>query len=163
MNDVTSLHIREATVEDVPLIHHLICALAEYEQLLHEVVATEELLQRSLFGARRCAEVLIAQWEGAPVGFALFFHNYSTFLAKPGIHLEDLYVEPDFRGRGIGRALLGRVAEIAVERDCGRVEWVVLNWNTPAIAFYRSLGAKPVKEWTTFRLVGDALQAVAKG
>ena len=155
------LTIRVAVPDDVALIHHFIVALADYEKLLHEVVATEDLLRETLFGARRHAEVLIAEWDGQPAGFALFFHNYSTFLARPGIHLEDLFVEPGFRGRGIGRAMLVRLATLAVERRCGRLEWVVLNWNTPAIRFYERLGASPVEEWSTFRLTGDALSALA--
>lgn len=155
------LTIREAAPDDIPLIHHFILALADYEKLRHEVVATEALLRETLFGARRYAEVLIAEWDGQPAGFALFFHNYSTFLGQPGIHLEDLFVEPGCRGRGIGRALLVRLAALAVERRCGRLEWVVLNWNTPAIRFYERLGASRVEEWSTFRLTGDALHGLA--
>ena len=149
--------IRPATEDDLPTILRFIRALADYERLLHEVVATEDALQRTLFGPRPYAEVILAEEDGAAVGFALFFHNYSTFLAKPGIYLEDLFVLPEHRGKGYGRALLCRLAALAVERDCGRLEWSVLNWNTPAIDFYKSLGAVPMEDWTTFRLTGDAL------
>lgn len=134
--------------------------LAEYEKLAHEVVATEEAIHTSLFGPRPHAEVLIAEAEGQPAGFALFLHNYSTFLARPGIFLEDLYVRPAFRRRGIGRQLLTRLAQLAVERGCGRFEWNVLDWNESAIGFYKSLGARPMDEWTTFRLTGGALTAL---
>ncbi|MEL6345123.1 MAG: GNAT family N-acetyltransferase [Myxococcota bacterium] len=152
--------IRTAQRADVPQIMAFIRALAEYERLLHEVEATEEMLDRTLFGDRPLAEVLIGEEDGAPVGFALFFHNYSTFLGKAGIHLEDLFVMPEHRGKGYGRALLQRLAEIAVARGCGRLEWAVLDWNEPAIAFYQKLGAVPMDEWTTFRLTGDALTAL---
>ena len=156
--DVT---IRPATPRDVPLILSFIHELAEYEKLAHEVVATEERLRETLFGAQPRAEVLIAEAGGEPAGFALYLHNYSTFLARPGIFLEDLYVRPAFRRLGIGRTLLTRLAAIAVERDCGRFEWNVLDWNESAIAFYASLGAKPMSEWTTFRLTGEPLAALA--
>ncbi|HEX8151707.1 MAG TPA: GNAT family N-acetyltransferase [Thermoanaerobaculia bacterium] len=156
------LAIRPATVDDVPLILEFIRALAEYERLLDKCVATEALLRESLFGARPHAEVLIGETEnGDPAGFALFFHNYSTFLARPGVYLEDLFVKPEYRGRGYGRELLARLAAIAVERNCGRLEWWVLDWNEPAIGFYRKLGAVPMDEWTVFRLTGDALAALA--
>lgn len=151
-----------ARVEDVPVILDFIRQLAEYEKLAHEVAATEQTLRETLFSERPYAEVLIAYWEEAPVGFALFFHNYSTFLAKPGIYLEDLFVNPSARGKGIGKALLTRLAELANERGCGRVEWSVLNWNVPSIEFYRRMGARPQDEWTTFRLTGDALGQYAK-
>jgi GNAT superfamily N-acetyltransferase len=144
--------IRFATEADVPLILRFIRELAEYEKLPHECVATEEAVRSTLFGERRFAEVLIAESGSEPAGFALFFHNYSTFLAKPGIYLEDLYVRPEFRGRGYGKALLMRLTELARERNCGRVEWAVLNWNTPSIEFYKSLGARAMDEWTVFRL-----------
>lgn len=147
------MSIRPATEDDVPLILRFIRELAEYEKLPHECVATEEKVRSTLFGNPRFAEVLIAEEDGEPAGFALFFHNYSTFLAKPGIYLEDLYVRPEFRGRGIGRALLARLEELARERNCGRVEWAVLNWNEPAIRFYKSIGARPMDEWTVFRLI----------
>lgn len=153
--------IRPATIADVPLILDLIRGLAEYERLPHEVVATEAGLRASLFGPVPAAEVVIAEVEGTAAGFALFFHNYSTFLGRRGIWLEDLFVQPAFRGQGIGRALLGHLAEVAVARGCGRLEWSVLDWNALAIGFYRSLGAVPMDEWTTFRVAGDALTKLA--
>jgi len=153
--------IRQATSEDCALILAFIRALAGYEKLLHEVTASEEDLRRTLFGERPFAEILIAEWSGQAAGFALFFHNYSTFLAKPGIYLEDLFVLPEFRGSGIGKALLRHLAGIAVERNCGRLEWSVLNWNEPAIGFYRSIGARAMDEWTQYRLTGQALQDMA--
>ena len=154
--------IRGATEADVPLILQFIRDLAEYERLAHKVVATEERLRESLFGNPRFAEVIIGEEDGAPVGFALFFHNYSTFLAQPGIYLEDLFVKPEARGRGYGKALLARLAQLARERQCGRVEWAVLDWNAPSIAFYKSLGAEPLDDWTVFRLTGDALVKLAR-
>jgi GNAT superfamily N-acetyltransferase len=157
------LRIRTATEEDVPLILRFIRELAEYERLTHEVVATDELVRETLFGARRYAEVIIAETGSEPAGFALFFHNYSTFLARPGIYLEDLYVRRDLRGRGYGKALLSHLAAIAKERGCGRLEWAVLNWNEPAIQFYRSLGAKPMDHWTVYRLTGEALDSLGNG
>jgi len=157
-----AFEIREATESDVPLILQFIRDLAEYEKLAHLVVATEEQLRSTLFGAVRLAEVLIASEDGAPAGFALFFHNYSTFLGQPGIYLEDLFVKPEFRGRGYGKALLVRLAQIARDRNCGRVEWAVLNWNEPAIAFYKSLGARPMDEWTVFRLTGEELEKMGR-
>ncbi len=153
--------IRETTEEDVPLILSLIRELAEYEKLSDEVVATEDGLQDSLFGERRYAEVLIAEHDGAPAGFALFFHNFSTFLGKPGLYLEDLYVKPAFRGAGIGKKLLVRLASLAVGRGCGRLEWWVLDWNEPAIGFYRSVGAEPMDDWTVYRVSGSALEDLA--
>ena len=153
--------IRFAEPRDVPLITGLIKELAVYERLEHEVKATEEKVAKALFGVRPYAETLIAENDGEPVGFALFFHNFSTFLAQPGIYLEDLFVKPEARGNGIGRALLERLAQIAVERDCGRLEWAVLNWNTDAIRFYERLGAKPNSDWTVYRLSSDALHALA--
>lgn len=152
-----SLAIREADESDIPLILRFIRALADYEKLAHEVVATEEQLRATLF-ERRHAEVLIAEWDSRPAGFALFFHNYSTFLARPGIYLEDLFVDPEYRGRGIGKALLERLARLANQRGCGRVEWSVLDWNQPAIDFYKSLGAHPKDEWTVFQLAGPSLE-----
>ena len=157
-----SFRIRVAVESDVPLILRFIRDLAEYERLAHKVVATEELLHATLFGFRRYAEVLIAEEGPEPVGFALFFHNYSTFLARPGIYLEDLFVKPETRGKGYGRALLARLAALAIERDCGRVEWAVLDWNEPAIEFYRTLGAQMMDDWKIFRLTGDALERLAK-
>jgi GNAT superfamily N-acetyltransferase len=156
-----SLSLRLALPADVPLILHFIRGLAEYERLSDSVVASEALLTETLFGARPYAEVIIAEWDGAPAGFALFFHNYSTFLARPGIYLEDLFVDPAHRGRGIGKALLVRLAQLAVERNCGRLEWSVLDWNEPAIGFYRSLGAIAMDEWTTNRVTGEALEKLA--
>ena len=153
----SGLRIRPATEADVPLVLRFIRELAEYERLLHEVVATEERLRDTLFGARPAAEVVIAEDGGEPLGFALFFHNYSTFLAQPGIYLEDLYVRPAARGHGIGRALLAHLAALARARGCGRLEWWVLDWNESAIRFYRSLGAQSMDDWTVFRLTGEAL------
>jgi GNAT superfamily N-acetyltransferase len=158
---VARAEIRPATEDDVPIILSLIRELAEYERLSHEVVATEGLLRESLFGERRGAEVLIACCKGAPAGFALFFHSFSTFLGRPGIYLEDLYVKPEFRGRGIGRALLAHLARLAKGRGCGRLEWAVLDWNEPAIKLYKSIGAVPMDEWTVYRVTGEALETLA--
>ncbi len=158
-----TVHIRPGELKDVPTIAELIRGLARYERLEHEVRATEEKLTRSLFGERPYAETLIAEDDGRAVGFALFFHNYSTFLAQPGIYLEDLFVVPESRGAGVGRALLERLARIAVDRGCGRLEWAVLDWNQDAIGFYERLGAKPNSEWTVYRMSGDALRALAGG
>jgi GNAT superfamily N-acetyltransferase len=157
------LTIREAVEEDTLLILQLIKELAEYEKLSHEVVATEETLRNALFGERRFAEALVGEVEGEPAGFALFFHNFSTFLGRPGIYLEDLYVRPEFRGLGLGRALLVYLARVARERGCGRLEWSVLDWNEPAIGFYGRIGAAPVRGWTAYRLTGDALEGLAAG
>ncbi len=154
--------IRPATPTDVPLIAQLIRDLAEYEKLAHDVVFNEAALKQHLFGPRPYAEVLIAEHEGAGVGFALFFHNFSTFLGQPGIYLEDLFVKPANRGQGHGKQLLAALARLAVERGCGRLEWAVLDWNKPAIGFYESLGARPNDEWTVFRLTGEALQSLGK-
>ena len=153
--------IREATIDDVPAIAALIRALAEYERLAHEVVLDEEQLAAHLFGERRYAEVMVAEYAGEVIGFALFFHNFSTFLGRPGIYLEDLFVMPEHRGAGHGKALLARLARIAVERGCGRLEWAVLDWNEPSIEFYRSLGARAMDDWTTYRLAGAKLAALA--
>jgi GNAT superfamily N-acetyltransferase len=155
------LNLRPARAADVPLILALIRELATYEKLVHEVVATEEQLRENLFGARPQAEVLIAEHDGEPAGFALFFHNFSTFLGRHGLYLEDLFVREQHRGKGIGKALLVRLARIAVERGCGRFEWAVLDWNTPAKVFYESLGARAVPEWDMFRLTGEALRNLA--
>ena len=157
-----SVEIRAATAADVPLILRFIRELAIYETLEHAVVATEAGLAATLFGDRRYAEVLIAEVDGAPVGFALFFHNYSTFLGQPGIYLEDLYVRPEARGHGVGRALLARLASETVARGCGRLEWAVLDWNRPAIGFYEALGATAMDDWTVYRLTGEALQEMAR-
>ena len=152
---MSKIRIRLATETDVPLIFSLIKEIAEYEKLTHEVVANEEKVKETLFGKKSYAEVIIAEYENEPVGQALFFHNYSTFLSQPGIYLEDLFVHPEYRGKGIGKELLKSLVKIAKERNCGRVEWVVLNWNQPAIDFYKSLGAIPMDEWTTYRLTPD--------
>jgi len=155
------LEIRFATPGDVPLILAFIRELAEYEKLEEEIRATEEQLRRTIFGEKR-AEVLIAEAGGVPAGFALFFHNYSTFLGKAGIYLEDLFVRPEWRGRGIGKALLSRLAQLVRERDCGRLEWACLDWNEPAIGFYRNLGAQSQDDWKVFRLTGDDLVTLAR-
>jgi GNAT superfamily N-acetyltransferase len=153
--------IRSATAADTPVISRLIRALAEYERLADQVVFDETRLREHLFGQRPYAEVLLAEDSGRAVGYALFFHTFSTFLGRPGIYLEDLFVEPDHRGRGHGKALLASVARVAVERGCGRVEWAVLDWNKPSIRFYDSLGAGPASGWIPYRLTGDALLALA--
>jgi GNAT superfamily N-acetyltransferase len=154
--------IRPATTADLPAICHLIRDLADFEHLSHQVTLDESRLRQHLFGPRPFAEVLLAEEAGEVVGFALFFHNYSTFLGRPGIYLEDLFVRPEFRGRGHGKALLSAVAEVAVQRGCGRLEWAVLDWNSRAIGFYQSLKAEALKEWFLYRLSGDALVAAAK-
>ena len=153
--------IERATAEHLPLILSFIKELASYERLSDEVVATEELLRDSLFGEAAAAEVIIGYSGSVPVGFALFFHNLSTFLGRRGLYLEDLYVKPEARGRGIGRAMLVHLAQLARARNCGRLEWAVLDWNEPAIKFYRSLGASAMDEWKTFRLTGEALERLA--
>jgi GNAT superfamily N-acetyltransferase len=158
----TAFRIEIAAARDVPVILELIKGLAAYEKLAHEVIATEEGLRESLFGARRVAEVLIGYAGREAAGFAVFFHNYSTFLGRPGIYLEDLFVLPEWRRRGLGTLLLRRIAQIAVVRGCGRLEWSVLDWNEPAIAFYKKLGAGAMDEWTVYRVTGDALKALAK-
>jgi len=158
-----ALHIRPATPNDVSLIRELIEGLATYEKLRHECVATDHLLHSALFGARPYAEVVIAEYDGTAAGFALFFHNFSTFLARPGIYLEDLFVQPSHRGHGVGKALLRYLAALALERECGRLEWSVLDWNVDAIGFYQSLGARPQDEWTVYRVTGDALTLLANG
>lgn len=155
------VRVRAASEEDVPLILSFINELAEYERLSHEVVATEDALREHLYGERPVAEVVIAEDGGKPAGFALFFHSFSTFLGRPGIYLEDLYVRPEFRGGGIGRALLVRLARLAKERGCGRLEWSVLDWNEPAIGFYSGIGASPVGGWTVYRVSGEALEGLA--
>jgi GNAT superfamily N-acetyltransferase len=159
----TSITIRSATERDVPLILSFIRQLAEYERLLDAVKATEEALRSTLFGARPVGEVLIAEDAGTPVGFALFFQNYSTFLAQPGLYLEDLFVIPSSRGKGIGKLLLERLSQIAIDRGYGRVEWAVLDWNAPAIGFYRRIGAVPMSDWTIMRLTGESLTRLAAG
>jgi len=157
------IRITPATEADVPVILEMIRGLAEYEKLLHIVAATEEQLRRTLFGERPAAEVLLARSDGEPIGFALFFPNYSTFLAQPGIYLEDLYVKPHARGKGAGLALFVELARMAAARGCGRVEWSVLDWNEPSIQFYKKLGAVPMDDWTTFRLTSDPLAKLAGG
>lgn len=153
-----TISIRPATPADLPLIAQLIRDLAEYEKLAHEVRFNETAMGEKLFGARPYAEVVIGELDGAPQGFALFFHNFSTFEGKPGIYLEDLFVRPAARGSGLGKALLAHLAMLAVERDCARLEWSVLDWNEPAIGFYKKLGARLMDEWTVMRVDGTALQ-----
>ena len=157
------MRIEPATERDVPVILKFIRDLAEYEKLSHLVVANEANIREHVFGPHAVAEVLLAYWDSQPVGFALFFRNFSTFLGRPGIYLEDLFVEPSQRGKGIGKALLIRLAEIAIERGYGRLDWAVLDWNTPSIEFYRSLGAVPQEDWTGYRLTGDPLVRLALG
>lgn len=157
-----SLRIRQATQEDAGLILDFIRELAAYENLADEVTATVEKVRATIFTDNPKAFVLIAEWDGAPCGFALYFFNYSTFLCRHGVYLEDLYVREEFRGRGIGKALLGRLAAIAEMNECGRLEWWVLDCNAPSIAFYKSLGAEAMEEWTVHRLTGDALAALAR-
>src|SRR5689334_15781502 len=159
--DSSPFRIRFAQPEDIPTILDLIHALAEYERAPHEVIATEALLKENLFGAHPAAEVLLVEEKGESVGFALFFHNFSTWMGRPGLYLEDLFVRPEKRGRGYGRALLVRLAQIARDRECGRMEWAVLDWNEPAIKFYRKLGARPMHEWTVFRLTPDDIAKLA--
>ena len=158
-----TIRIKPATPADVPIILQLIRELAEFERLLDEVQATQEQLSEQLFGARPSAEVVIARIGEEVAGFALFFHNFSTFLAKPGIYLEDLYVRQKFRGQGCGEALLRHLAQLALERNCGRLEWSVLDWNVRAIDFYKSLGAVPMSQWTMHRVTGDALTKLGAG
>ena len=157
-----SFKIRAATRADVPVVLSFIKKLADYERLSHEVVATEALLIETLFGRRRTAEVALGYFKRVPVGFVLYFHNFSTFLGLPGIYIEDLFVDEAFRRRGFGAALLRYVAKLAKQRKCGRLEWSVLDWNEPAINFYRKLGAVPMSEWTVFRVTGENLNKLAK-
>lgn len=153
--------IREANSSDINLIFDFICDLADYEKLRHDVTATPEILHESIF-VKKQAEVLIAELDGLPVGFALYFHNFSTFKGKACLYLEDIFIKPQYRGKGYGKAIFNRLAQIAVERGCDRFDWAVLDWNEPSINFYKSLGAFPMDEWTVFRLTGDALKSVAK-
>jgi GNAT superfamily N-acetyltransferase len=162
-NAMANFEIRTTTEADVPIILSLIRELADYERAPEAVVATEEGLREVLFGPKRSAEVLLALEEGEPVGFAVYFFNFSTWLGRPGLYLEDLFVRPNVRGKGYGRALLERLAQIARERGCGRMEWAVLDWNDPAIQFYRKLGAEPMNEWTVFRLTKEGIAKLANG
>ena len=158
---VADFEIRAAAIDDVPVIFSFIKKLADYEKLADEVVATEQSLLETLFGVRKTAEVAIGYFKNKPVGFVLFFHNYSTFLSRPGLYIEDLFVDESYRRRGVGAALLGHVARLAIERNCGRLEWSVLDWNEPAISFYKKLGAVPMSDWTVFRLTGQRLADLA--
>ena len=162
MTTSSNFIIRKATINDAATILALIKDLAEYENLSHEVAATGDDIRQSLFGDRPVAEALIGEHEGVPISFALFFYNFSTFLGKPGIYLEDLYVKSDFRGNGFGRKMLAHIAGLAKERNCGRFEWSVLDWNAPAIRTYDRLNARPMKEWILYRLTGDALEKLAQ-
>jgi GNAT superfamily N-acetyltransferase len=159
----SALTIRPAAAPDVPEVLRFIRELAVYERLEHEVVATEAALHAALFGPRPYAEVVFACLDGVPVGFALFFHTFSTFLGKPGIYLEDLFVRPTARGRGVGRSLLAWLARTALERGCGRLDWAVLDWNEPSIRFYHGLGAVALDDWTTMRVSGAALERLSQG
>lgn len=156
-----TFEIKPATILDVPLILNFIKELADYEKLLHEVVATEEILKETLFSEKAHAEVIIGYLDQQPVSFALFFHNFSTFLGRPGIYLEDLFVKPEARGHGVGEKMLAYLAKLAKERKCGRLEWWVLDWNEPAIGFYKKIKAKPMDEWTVYRLTGESLEELA--
>ena len=162
MTSVPHFDIHAATKADVSIILSFIKKLADYEHLSHEVVASEETLRKTLFGRRRTAEVAIGYFNREPVGFVLYFHNYSTFLGRPGIYIEDLFIDEAFRRRGFGTALLCYVAGVANERRCGRLEWSVLDWNEPAINFYKKLGAVPMSEWTVFRVTGKELEKLAQ-
>ncbi len=163
LTSVSGFEIKPATEADVPVILSFVKQLAEYEKLAHEVIATESSLRETLFGRRRNAEVAIGYFETKPVGFVLFFHNYSTFLGQPGLYIEDLFVNEAYRRRGFGSALLLYVARLAQERRCGRLEWSVLDWNEPAIQFYKKLGAIPMSDWTVYRITGKSLQRLASG
>jgi GNAT superfamily N-acetyltransferase len=160
--EIQAFEIRQAKENDVKLILQFIKGLGEYEKLSHEVVATEEKLYKTLF-QQKMAEVIIGEYNGNPVGFALFFHNYSTFLGQAGIYLEDLYILPEMRGNGFGKGMLKYLAKLAVERDCGRLEWACLDWNEPSICFYKGLGAKALDDWTVYRVTGETLVDLAKG
>lgn len=155
------IQIRFAGIEDTPTILRLIKELSVYEKLSHTVLNSEALLKENLFGKKQFAEVLIAEYDNQPAGFALFFHNYSTFVGKPGIYLEDLYVQPEMRAKGIGKSLFLELVKLAKERNCGRVEWSVLNWNTPAVDFYKRIGAVPMDEWTVYRLDAEKIDELA--
>ena len=159
---MSAVKVRVATPGDVALVHGLMRGLAVYEKLEHALVSTEADLAEALFGAHPACEAIVAEIDGTPVGFALYFRTYSTFVGKPGLYLEDLFVVPEARGKGAGKALLARLAAITIERGYARLEWAVLDWNEPAIGFYKSLGAGPMDEWTVYRLTGAALQALAR-
>lgn len=156
-----NIQFRFATKKDTPIILTFIKELAEYEKLAHEVIATEESLNQTLFGEKAYAEVILIEYQNNPIGFALFFHNYSTFLAKPGLYLEDLYVKAEYRGLGIGKKALSFLAQIALKRNCGRMEWWVLDWNKPSIDFYKKLDATPMDDWSVFRLTEEKLKNLA--
>jgi GNAT superfamily N-acetyltransferase len=162
VNAHPQITVRPAAESDLPLILQLIRDLADYERLANQCVATVELLREHLFGAKPIAEARIGSLDGVPVGFTLFFHNFSTFLSRPGIYIEDIYVQRHARGKGVGKALLGEVARLALQRNCGRLEWSVLDWNEPSIDFYKSMGAVPMSEWTAFRVTGDALKKLGQ-
>lgn len=162
MTNTNDFSLRFASAQDTALILEFIRDLARYEKMSDQVHATEELLQDTLFTQKK-AEVLIGEYQGKPVAFALFFHNFSTFLGRPGIYLEDLYVKEEYRGMGFGKKILNTLAKLAKERGCGRLEWACLDWNTPSIGFYKSLGSVPMEEWTTYRLQGEALNRLAEG
>lgn len=157
---IPDFELKIAEPDDIPIILYFIRELARYEKLIDGVTANETLLEEYLF-KKKIAEVIIAEYKGSPAGFALFYHNFSTFLGKPGIFLEDIYIKEEFRNKGFGRTILVFLAQLAVERDCGRMEWCVLDWNTPSIEFYEKLGAKPLSEWVTFRLAGDSIRSLA--
>lgn len=159
-SEIKNFKIRFVDEKDTKVIFYFIKELAEYEKLLHEVVATEEILKKNLF-ENKYAEVIIGEHEEKPIGFALFFYNFSTFLGKPGIYLEDLYITPSMRGKGFGKAMLSKLAQIAKDRDCGRLEWWCLNWNKSSIEFYKNLGAIPMDEWTVYRVTGNTLEDLA--
>lgn len=159
MTDI--FEIKSATIDDTSLILNFIKELAEYEKLLHEVVATEEILKETLFGQQKHAEVIIGYLNGTAVSFAIYFHNFSTFLGRPGIYLEDLFVKPEARGKSIGQKMLAYLAHLAKSRNCGRLEWWVLDWNETAIGFYKHIGAKPMDEWTVYRVTDKALDDLA--
>ncbi len=158
---IEGFRLRFAKEQDTSLILHFIKELANYEKMLDEVVATEQTLRESLF-EKKCAEVIIAEYRNEPVGFALFFHNFSTFVGRPGLYLEDLYIKKEMRGKGFGKIILSFLAHLAVERNCGRMEWSCLNWNEPSIQFYKKMGAIPMDEWTVYRLHGQSLEKLAK-
>ena len=160
MSRDSKVTVRRASINDVPLVFQLIRELAEFERISHEVTATEDVIRENLFGERPAAEAIIAECGGTPAGFAIYFHNYSTFVGRAGLYIEDLYIRPEFRGRGIGKALLKECAAVAAARNLGRIEWAVLDWN-PAREFYEHFGARPMDDWVLYRLTGDALKKLA--